>query len=134
MNNWFRKKIGLVLIFGALAGLGAYAVGSRIVGTSATPPGYAYHCFDSGELTSNCVYIADPSSTTNWVTNPNMKLDIIHYLSGGQRWGHRSTTDAAVIVWSGPDPAPCGFKRTCYVASTGKTECPVMKLFDTACQ
>ncbi|HKP53693.1 MAG TPA: hypothetical protein VJ183_13705 [Chloroflexia bacterium] len=133
MLKWIRKNIALLLIIAALVGWGLFSVGSRMFGSMATPPGYAYHCFDSGELASNCVYIADPSSTTGWVTNPNMKLEIIHYRSGRRSAAGASGTDASVIVWSGPDPAPCGFKRICYVAATGKTECAIIKLYDASC-
>jgi hypothetical protein len=129
MLQWIRKNIALLLIIGGLVGWGIYSVGSRMAGSAATPPGYAYHCFDSGELASNCVYLADPSSTTGWVTNPNMKLEIIHYRSGPRY----SSTDASVLVWSGLGPAPCGFKRICYVAATGRTECSAMKVYDAAC-
>lgn len=128
MLTWLRKNIALVLIIVALVGWGLFSVGSRMFGTAATPPGYAYHCFDSGELASNCVYLADPSFTTGWATNPNMKLELINYRSG-----RRSSTDASVIVWSGSDAPPCGFKRICYVSGTGQTECLVMQVYDAAC-
>lgn len=128
MLQWLRKNIALVLIVAVLVGWGLFSVTSRMRATGATPPGYAYHCFDSGDIMSNCVYVADPSSQSGWISNPNLKLELISYRSG-----RRSATDASVLVWSGPDPAPCGFKRICFVAATNKTECLVMKVYDEAC-
>src|SRR4028118_1679014 len=101
MLTWMRKNFGVVLIVAVLVGWGSYSVGSRMLGTSATPPGHACHCFDSGEITSNCVYVADPSSQSDWVSSPNVELEIIKYRSG-----RRSSTSASVLTWSGPDPAP----------------------------
>ena len=129
MFQVLRKNMALVLIIAGLVGWGIYSVGSRMSATAATPPGYAHHCFDSGEIASNCVYLADPSSTTGWVTNPDMKLELINYRSG-----RRSSTGASVLVWSGSDPAPCGFKQICFVAATGQNECLVMKVYDAACK
>lgn len=128
MLVWMRKNIFLLLIIVGLAGWGLYSVGSRAFGNLATPKGYAQHCFDSGELGSNCVYVADPSSTPGWVTDPNVSLEIIYYRSG-----RRSDSNASVLVWTGSQPAPCGYKRICYLASTGKTECAIMKVYDAAC-
>lgn len=76
MLKWIRKNFALLLIIVGLAGWGAYSVGSRMVGTAATPPGYAYHCFDSGDIASNCVYLADPSAQSGWVTSPNISLEL----------------------------------------------------------
>src|SRR4051812_15176713 len=121
MLIWLRKNIALVLIIGALIGWGTYSVVSKTIATNSTPPGYSYHCFDSGELASNCVYIADPSSITGWVTNPNMRLEIISPRSSHNSKGGGTNTDVSTIVWTGADPAPCGFKRICYLAATGKT-------------
>ena len=129
MLTWLRKNIALVLIIGALVAWGIYSVGSRMMNTANTPPGYAYHCFDSGELASNCVYLADPGATTGWVTNPNMKLELINYRSGRRN----SSTDASAIVWSGSDAPPCGFKRICFINGNSQNECLVMKVYDAAC-
>jgi hypothetical protein len=134
MFQWIRKNLALILIFGGLLGWGVYSVGSRMAGSAATPPGYAYHCFDSGELVSNCVYLANPSSTRGWATDPNMDLELIHYRSGSRSGSSASSTDASVIVWTGSDPPPCGFKRICFVAATNRTECLVMKVYDAGCK
>ena len=133
MLRWIRKYIALVLILSGLIVWGLFSVGNRFFATMSTPSGYAYHCFDSGELASNCVYLADPSFTPGWVTDPNMTLQIIHYASGRRSAGGGSATDASVIVWRGSEPTPCGFKRICFLSGNGETECLIMKIYDAAC-
>jgi hypothetical protein len=128
MVPWIRKNLALVLILAGLAGWGIYSVGNRMLAERTAPPGYSYHCFDSGELASNCVYLADPSSQSGWVLDRNLKLEIIDY-----RTTRYESTQVTVLAWAGKDPPPCGFKRICFVAANGNTECLVMRVYDSAC-
>jgi hypothetical protein len=128
MLPWIRKNLALVLILAGLAGWGVYSVGNRMLAERTAPKGYSYHCFDSGELASNCVYLADPSSQSGWVTDSNLKLEIIDY-----RTTRYSSTRVTVLAWAGKGQAPCGFKRICFLNGNGGTECLVMRVYDPAC-